>query len=113
MQPRQRAREVGNAGERELIEGDGGHVVLKAKADHRCCIGMFRITMIYQRLAKVFLICSDAKARRASESRDSHRWAYCGRVCMAAKRHRTREAVEELAPRLENSADQKGEFGLE
>jgi hypothetical protein len=30
MQPRQRAREVGNAGERELIESDGGHVVLKS-----------------------------------------------------------------------------------
>ena len=28
MQPRQRAREIGDAGERELIEGDGGHVVL-------------------------------------------------------------------------------------
>jgi hypothetical protein len=28
MQPRQRAGEIGNAGERELIEGDGGHVVL-------------------------------------------------------------------------------------
>src|SRR3979411_3079821 len=49
----------------------------------------------------------EQRARRARESRDSHRWAYCGRVCMAAKRNRTREAVEELAPRLENSADQK------
>ena len=29
MQPRQRAGEVGDAGERELIEGDGGHVVLE------------------------------------------------------------------------------------
>jgi hypothetical protein len=28
MQPRQRAREIGNAGERELIKGDGGHVDL-------------------------------------------------------------------------------------
>ena len=28
MQPRQRAREVGDAGECELIEGNGGHVVL-------------------------------------------------------------------------------------
>ncbi len=28
MQPRQRAGEVGDAGEREGIEGDGGHVVL-------------------------------------------------------------------------------------
>ena len=28
VQPRQRAGEVGNAGERELIKGDGGHVVL-------------------------------------------------------------------------------------
>jgi hypothetical protein len=30
MQPRQRASEIGNAGERKLIEGDGGHVVLEA-----------------------------------------------------------------------------------
>jgi hypothetical protein len=29
MQPRQRAGEVGDAGERELIKGDGGHVVLE------------------------------------------------------------------------------------
>ena len=29
MQPRQRAREIGDAGESELIEGDGGHVVLE------------------------------------------------------------------------------------
>ena len=29
MQPRQRAGEVGDAGESELIEGDGGHVVLE------------------------------------------------------------------------------------
>ena len=28
MQPRQRAREIGDAGESELIEGDSGHVVL-------------------------------------------------------------------------------------
>jgi hypothetical protein len=28
VQARQRAREIGDAGERELIEGDGGHVVL-------------------------------------------------------------------------------------
>src|SRR5436190_230526 len=30
MQPRQRAGEVGNAGKRELIECDSGHVVLEA-----------------------------------------------------------------------------------
>jgi hypothetical protein len=29
MQARQRASEVGDAGEGELIEGDGGHVDLK------------------------------------------------------------------------------------
>ena len=29
MQPRQRTGEVGDTGERELIEGDGGHVVLE------------------------------------------------------------------------------------
>jgi hypothetical protein len=28
MQARQRAREIGDTGESELIEGDGGHVVL-------------------------------------------------------------------------------------
>ncbi len=34
MQPRQRAREIGDPGEGKLIEGDGGHVVL-AKSDRR------------------------------------------------------------------------------
>jgi hypothetical protein len=29
MQPRQRARKVGDAGEGELIEGDSGHVDLE------------------------------------------------------------------------------------
>ena len=29
VQPRQRAGEIGDTGERELIEGDGGHVVLE------------------------------------------------------------------------------------
>jgi hypothetical protein len=28
MQARQRARKIGDTGESELIEGDGGHVVL-------------------------------------------------------------------------------------
>ena len=34
MQPRQRAREIGDPGEGKLIEGDGGHLVL-AKSDRR------------------------------------------------------------------------------
>jgi hypothetical protein len=32
MQPRQRAREIGDTGESELIEGNGGHVVLTNSA---------------------------------------------------------------------------------
>jgi hypothetical protein len=39
VQARQRAREVGDTGESELIEGDGGHVVLTDSKGHRCCVG--------------------------------------------------------------------------
>ena len=60
MQPRQRAGEVGDAGERELNRRRWwtcsprslGQTIDVVSAPRR-------ITMIYQRLAKVFLICSD------------------------------------------------------
>jgi hypothetical protein len=67
-----------------LIEGDGGHVVLKAKTDHRCCIGMFRITMIYQRLAKVFLICSNRDHLTCRAPASLRRGRLNGTYCVAA-----------------------------